>query len=126
MTTIKLPSWATTILACIAGLISVLNQSTFDLIAPWKSVLAIALVFIAGLGIGPLTGAAFRTALHIPQNVSVILSAVIGAAAIAVTTINLSTPLHAIILAVLTVLAGLGFGTVPTAAQLDRARAGND
>jgi hypothetical protein len=117
---LKLPSWATTALACIAGLAAVLNQTTFDLVAPWKSVLAIAIVFVAGLGIGPLTGAAFRNALHIPQNVNIIISAAIGAASIAVTTLSMSTAAHATILAALTILAGLGFGTIPTPAQLAR------
>lgn len=117
---LKLPTWATTILACLAGLLSVLNQTTFDFVAPWRSVFAVALVFIAGLGIGPLTGSAFRTALHIPQNVNVLISAAIAAASIAVTTISMGTAAHAILLAALTILAGLGFGTLPTPAQIRR------
>lgn len=115
---LKAPSWVTTVLALLAGALSVLNQTTFDLGSPWRNVLAIALVFIAGLGIGPLTGSAFRTALHLSQNLSVLISSGLGALSIIVVTIHMSTGVHAVILFVITTAAGLGFGTTPTPAQL--------
>lgn len=114
----RLPTAVTVGLALLAGLITVLNTTTFGFVAPWKAVLTVALVFIAGLGIGPLTGAGFRNALHIPQNLNVIISAAIAAATIGSTTIGMSTAAHAIVAGVLTVLAGLGFGTAPTDTQL--------
>lgn len=113
---LNLPTWATTALALLAGLASVLNQTTFGFIQPWKSALTVGLVLVAGLGIGPLTGQAFRAALHLSQNVNTLIAAVLAAATVATTTLSLSTPLHAVLAGVLTVLAGLGFGTIPVMA----------
>ena len=110
----KLPSWATTLLACLAGLIQILNATTFGFISPWRAALTVALVFIAALGIGPLTGAQFRNALHISQSANTVIGAVLAAATVASTTLAMSTAAHAIIAGALTVLAGLGFGTIPT------------
>jgi hypothetical protein len=116
-TPVHLPTPVTIGLSLLAGLLTVLNTTTFHFISPWKAVLTVALVFIAGLGIGPLTGANFRNALHIPQNVNVVISSAFAAATIASTTITMSLTAHAIAVGVLTVFAGLGFGTAPTTVQ---------
>lgn len=108
-----LPTWATTALALLAGLLQVLNTTTFGFVQPWRGAITVAVVFIAGLGIGPLAGSAFRAALHISQNLNVLINAVLAAAVVAVTTLSMGQPVRATILAVLTILAGLGFGTSP-------------
>jgi len=55
----------TTLLSLVAGVLAVLNQTSFDLVQPWKTALTVALVFLTGLGISPLTGPAFRNAFEV-------------------------------------------------------------
>jgi hypothetical protein len=111
MSRITLPTWATTVIALIAGVLVALNQTTFDFDATWKNVFTVALIFIGGLGISPLTGNAFRNALHLPQNVITLISAGSAALAVGVTTFGWSSTTQAIVTGVLAVLATLGFGT---------------
>ncbi len=107
---LKLPTWATTALSLVAGALTVLNQTTFDLGSPWKVGLSVALVYLTGLGISPLVGNAFRNALGLSHGASVAISAVLSAAVLIITSVHMSTGLHAALVGIITVLAGVGFG----------------
>lgn len=112
---VTLPAVATLILSLIAGVLSVLNQTTFGFPAPWGTSLTIALLFLSSIGISPLTGANFRNALHLPASVIMVVSAAIAAGGTAALNISDSTT-RAVVIGILTVLAGLGFGPVPALA----------
>lgn len=108
------PTLQTIVLSVAFAILSVLNSTTLHLGAPWTTYITVALVFIAGLGISPLTGAAFRSILHLSNGASNLIAAATAAATLAATTIDTSSPVHAVIVGVLTLLAGLGFAPVPT------------
>jgi hypothetical protein len=122
---LQLPSWATTVGGLFTGVLAVLNQTTFSFSAPWQVYITIALFFLSGIGISPLVGPAFRAALHITTKVSLVISSALGAAALAATTLSISSGAKGVILGVLTFLAALGFA--PTAVgvmQVGRIRGG--
>jgi phosphate starvation-inducible membrane PsiE len=106
---IGLPSIVVVVLSLIAGAIQVLNEVVFHLSSDWHAYLAIILVFLAGIGISPLVGARFKAALHLPPWLGYLITAGMSALTLAMTTLHIGSVAHAVIAAVLTVLAGLGF-----------------
>jgi hypothetical protein len=116
---LKLPTWAATVLGLIAGAAAVLNEVAFGLDAEWRSFISVGLVFLAGLGIAPLVGPAFRAALHLSQTVSIFISASLGALALGVHTLNTSEGVRGVLQGVLTFAAAVGFA--PTTQQTERA-----
>ncbi len=113
--TLKVPSSATIVLSLLGGVLAVLNQTVLHLGSHWSTYITVGLVFLAGLGISPLVGKQFRSALHPSHQVSVIISAALSAAALVLTTINVSSGLKAILGGVLTFLAGIGFAPIAPA-----------
>ena len=61
------PSIAALIASLVAGVLVVLNSTTFSIAPPWHSYLTFGLTALTGLGISPLVGPAFRTALGVSQ-----------------------------------------------------------
>jgi hypothetical protein len=111
---LKLPSWASTIGGLVTGILAVLNQTTFSFASPWQVYITIALFFLSGIGFSPLVGPAFRAALHLSAKASLIISSGLGAAALAATTLTISSGAKGVILGALTFLAAIGFApTVP-------------
>jgi hypothetical protein len=115
---LNLPSWATVTLGAIAGILAVLNETVFSAGATWGAYITIALIFLAGLGISPLVGPAFRSALHLSAAVSILISSGLAALALALTTIHMSSALHAILGAALAFASALGFAPAVTPAVL--------
>lgn len=113
---LNLPSVATLVLSLAAGVLTVLVNKTFGLDREWISGLSVALTFLAGIGIGPLTGDQFVAALHLPPNVLITVTAAMAAATLAATTIHNSTT-AAVVSGVLTFLSALGFGARVTLAK---------
>lgn len=107
--TIGIPTIVVVVLSLLAGLLAVLNEVVFGFSTQWHAYFAIILIFLAGLGISPLLGPAFRAALHLPTWASALISAAMSAALLALSTAGMPHLAHAIIAAVLTVLSGLGF-----------------
>ena len=82
-----------------------------------------ALIFLAGLGVSPLVGAAFRAALHLSTAVSLLISSALGALALAVHTFNLSEGLKGVLQGVLAFAAAIGFApTTPEAEAIQSKR----
>lgn len=104
--TLKLPSWATVALGLTAGALSVINQLLVP--GPWTSVIAALLVLIAGLGISPTVGPAFRSALHLAPWLSTLLSTILAGLAVVLTTTTIA-PVHDVLVSVITAAAALGF-----------------
>lgn len=111
---LKLPSWASVTLGLIAGVGAVLNEVAFSFTAEWRSFISIGLIFLAGLGIAPLVGPAFRAALHLSQTASLFISSALGALALAVHTLNVSEGVRGVLQGVLTFAAAVGFAPSTT------------
>lgn len=112
---LNLPSAATLVLSLVAGVLVVLSSTSFGFSAPVKEGVLLALIFLSAEGISPLTGASFKSALHLPVAVSLTIGALLAVAAVGLTQITgLSDAAHAIIEAVLVVAAGLGFAPTIT------------
>jgi hypothetical protein len=114
--TVGLPTIAVVILGLLLGVAQVLNELVLEASSEWHAYIAIILVFFAAIGISPLVGSAFRAALHLPLWASNILSALMAAAVLALSTVHMSNLAHAIVAAVLTVFAALGFAPASVAA----------
>jgi hypothetical protein len=121
---LNLPTWASTILGLGAGVLAVLNETVFGLSTEWHSYIAIALVFLAGLGISPLVGPAFRAAIHLSQGASVLISSALGALALAVSTLNIAEGVRGILQGVLVFAAALGFAPSTVTVEDRAGRAG--
>lgn len=106
-------------LSLIAGVLSVLNQTTVHFGAPWTTFFTVALAFFAALGVIPVLGAAFQTVLSklVPQawlvSVHALITAAVAAAEAALTTNGWSPAAHGAVAAVVVVLLGLGFAPAP-------------
>jgi hypothetical protein len=107
---LNIPTAVALVLSLVAGVLAVLNVTTFQFTQPWHNDITVALVFLAAIGISPLVGPYFRNALHLTAAASVVITAVLMAASAAITTLNLSTDAKGIIVGILTFLAGIGFG----------------
>lgn len=112
--TIGLPHVVALILGLLAGgLQALIVGGILPLPESWKELAVVLLVFLAGIGINPLVGHNFYAALKLPPGVANAISAILAAAATAVTTIQgLPHTGQAIILGVLTLAATLGFQPV--------------
>jgi hypothetical protein len=108
-----LPSIATTILALVDGVLSVLVHNNFGLSMALSSALSTGLVLLGGLGIQPLLGAAFETALHLPFQVTALISAGMSALTYWLSTnpVGISPTAAGWITGVIAALSALGFGT---------------
>jgi hypothetical protein len=115
---LKLPSWATTIFGLAAGVLAILNETTFGFNPTWRGYASVILIFLAGLGISPLVGSAFRAALHISTAVGLIISSALAALALAVHTFNLSSGLRGVLQGVLAFAAAIGFAPAVNLAQI--------
>lgn len=115
----NLPSAATVVLSLIAGFLVVLSSTSLGFSEPVKQGVLLVLIFLSAEGISPLTGASFRSALHLPPIVSNTIGALLAVLAVASTQLSgLSSAAHAVIEAVLVITAGLGFA--PTILSTDR------
>lgn len=115
---LKLPTWATTIVGLAAGVLAVLNEVAFGLDPTWRGYLSVTLIFLAGLGISPLVGSAFRAALHLSPGVSLVISSALAALALAVHMFNLSSGLRGVLQGVLAFAAAIGFAPAVNVATL--------
>jgi hypothetical protein len=111
---LKLPSWATTALGALAGVLAILNQTVFHAGSPWSAYITIALVFLAALGISPLVGEKFRSAVHVSPKVGIIVSAFLAALAVAMTTLSVSAGVKGVIQGVLVFFGALGYAPAVT------------
>lgn len=107
--TIGVPTLAAVILACVGGVAQVINYSVVDASTQLHAAIAVGLLFLTGIGIPPITGSAFRAALHLPAWASYVISAAISAAMLALTTMHMAAGAHEAIAASLNVLSALGF-----------------
>lgn len=113
---IGLPNAIAVALALAAGVLQVLNRTVIHLghgsaSAQWHAWIAIVLVLFASQGIDPLVGPAFKVALHLPPWAARLTTGALTAIAMAITSIPMSAAVSGVLLGVLTVAAGLGFGT---------------
>lgn len=116
MTRLRIPTWATIALSVLAGVLSVLNITSFGFVAPWQNLVAVGLAALAALGIAPLTGPSLQTALHISHALALSLASLVSTAVVAVTTLSIDQTAKGIIAGVLTLLAGVLFGPAGGAA----------
>jgi hypothetical protein len=106
---LKLPSWATITLGVFAGILAILNQTTFDIATPWKSYVTIALVFLSALGISPLVGEKFQSAVHLAPSVGIVISAALAALAVGLSTLGVSEGVKGLIQGVIVFFSAFGF-----------------
>lgn len=106
---IGVPTLAALILGLIGGVAQVINYSVIDAGTQLHAIIAVALYFLISVGIPPLTGSAFRAALHLPAWASYIVGGLLGCAVLALSTITMSATLHEVLAAVITVGSALGF-----------------
>jgi hypothetical protein len=106
---LKLPSWATISLGVLAGILAVLNQTTFDIASPWKSYVTIALVFLSALGISPLVGEKFQSAVHLAPSVGIVISAALAALAVGLSTLSVSEGVKGLIQGIIVFFGAFGF-----------------
>lgn len=107
---LKLPSKWALVLSLVAGGLEVVNEVVLPIGAQWHAYITVGLTFLAGLGISPLVGVAFKNALHLPQGVSLAISSAMAAVTLILTQLTISPGLKSIIGGVLTFLSGIGFG----------------
>jgi hypothetical protein len=119
---LKLPTLATLGLSLLAGVLVVLNVTAFGFGQPWLIGTTLALTFLAALGISPLTGASFKAALHLSNGISNAIAAALVALQLGLSTVTMSTGVHAILAGCITLLAGLGFApaVLPTPVPVAR------
>lgn len=110
MARLRIPSGAAIALSVIAGVLSLLNVTTFGFAAPWQNLVTIGLTALAGIGIAPLTGAKLLNALHVSHALALSLASIFATASVAVTTLSIDQTAKGIIIGVLTLLAGVLFG----------------
>lgn len=107
---LKLPSVATTVAALVLGVLTVLNTTTFQPGPPWQTGINIALLAGAAFGVAPLLGKAWASALNLTVAQTSLVTGVLSFLQLWQQSEPLSTTLHAVIVGVITVAAGLGFG----------------
>lgn len=108
-----LPSIATIILGLVDGALTILTHNNFGLSVPLAAALSTGLVLLGGLGVQPLLGPAFETALHFSFRVTAGISALMSALTYWVGTnpIGLSHTAAGWITGVIAFLTLAGFGT---------------
>lgn len=123
--TVPLPHIAAVILACLAGAAQVVNQALINVPGNWHAYIGLGVATIALLGVKPLVGDQFRSALHLPAWVSQSITALVGAATIAAGQLTGEPAwVQSALAATVTVMIALGFGPaaspVADAAKLRR------
>lgn len=117
MIKLNVPTAVTVVLGLVAGILTVLVHNTFGFSVGWSNYAATILVFLSVLGINPLVGSAFRNALHLSPAVTLVITALLTAAAFGVTQIGgISHDAVGIVQGIIAFAGALGFGTVPVAA----------
>jgi len=106
---IGIPTIAAVVLALLAGVAQVINEVVLEASSQWHAYILVLLVFASGVGISPLVGGNFRATLHLPAWAGYLISALMAAIVLALSTVGMSEVVHAILAAVLTILAALGF-----------------
>lgn len=106
---IGLPKLATLILALVGGVAQVVNYSVISAGSQLHSLIALAIYFLIAVGIPPLTGLAFKGALHLPAWASYVTGALIGVAMLAIGTVQMGASLREWLSTAITVLSALGF-----------------
>lgn len=108
---IQLPSWATAVGSAVLAVVGGLNVATFGLPAPWSQLVTFACAALAGIGLGPMTHAALRNALHLSMPAALTIAGAATTACAGVTTVSgVDSTLKGIIVGVLTGLAGVLVG----------------
>lgn len=107
--TLQMPAVAAIVLGIIGGVAQVLNYSVFSASTQLHAAIAVGLLFLTSLGVPPLTGSAFKAALHLPAWVSYVVGAALSAAMLALTTISMSASAHEWIAVAISVLSAWGF-----------------
>ena len=97
---LSLPAPVVLVLGLLGGVLEFLNQQTFHFAAPWPGVIAYGLLIVGLLGVSPLVGKAFVTALKLPVSVSVGLTIAATALTAAITTFDISGVLKGVLLGV--------------------------
>lgn len=110
---LNLPSWATTTLGCIAGILAILTELVFAPNTAWGIYITVSLIFLSGIGISPLVGPAFRSALHLSAQVSLLICSGLAALAVALTTVHMASDVHAVLAGIFAFASALGFGPAP-------------
>jgi len=111
VTLIKLPTWATWVLALLAGVIELLNVTTFGFAPVYQNLVTIAGSFLAALGISPLTHDAIQNMLHLTHTAALSLATAFATASAFVTQLSgVSQTTKGIIIGVLALVAGVLFG----------------
>jgi hypothetical protein len=108
------PKIATLVLALIGGVLQILNYSVISATSSVHAIIAVIIYFLISAGIPPLTGDAFRAAIHMPAWVSYVVSGLLGSAVLAITTVHMDAAVHETLAAVITIVEALGFS-----AQID-------
>jgi hypothetical protein len=103
------PKIATLVLALIGGVLQVLNYSVISATSSVHAIIAVIIYFLISAGIPPLTGNAFRGAIHMPAWVSYVVSGLLGSAVLAITTVHMDAAVHETVAAIITVVEALGF-----------------
>lgn len=108
---IGMPSLAAVILGLVGGVAQVLNYSVIPVSSSLHAAIGIGLYFIIASGVPPLTGGAFRAALHLPAWASGLISAGMGTVLLALSwpSLKISPGVHEGLAALITVLSSLGF-----------------
>lgn len=107
---LHLPTPVTVALSVVAGILSLLNLTTFGFAAPWQNLVTIGLAALAAVGIAPLTGPALQNAIHLSHAAALSLASGVSALAVAITTLSIDQTVKGILTGVLTLAAGVLFG----------------
>lgn len=106
---VGLPHIALVVFGLLGGALQVVNFTVIPASARLHEYIAIALFFLIAAGITPVVGSDFKAALHVPAWLDKIITALLGAALLATTTLAIPQTTIEIISAAVTVLAGLGW-----------------
>lgn len=106
----KIPSQVTIGLGVLAGILGGLNVASFGLAQPWSELVTFMCAAVASIGIGPLTHAALRNALHLPYPTALALAGVMTTATAGITAANMDQTLKGVLVGLLTAAAGVLVG----------------
>jgi hypothetical protein len=111
VTRFKVPTWFSIALSVLAGVLQLLNLTTFGFAPTWQELVTVGVSALAAVGIAPLTGPALQTVLHISHAASLSLASLFATASVAVTTVSgLDQTAKGLIVGVLALIGGVLFG----------------
>lgn len=116
MKAIHVPSVLVVVLGLLGGVLQYLNQASFGFQHPWDQLITFGLYVVPLFGASVLTGAAFRSALHLSPAVTTLVTTIAAALAAAITTFGWTGEVRGIAEGILAFLAFVGFGAAPAAA----------